>query len=142
MIIIASIFITSISFAVFFYLFANVFTPLLFDISATIKLGRKSIIKKKPVLKKLITTILVCTFITFVILVFAYYLFYKYSFGFSISIFIGASLALITSLWKMFWLFFHQSDNYSQWLDFYIKDNSRYLKTTDMEKIYQALNKK
>lgn len=139
---IVATFIIVISFIVFFYMFANIFIPLLFDIPATIKLGRKNIIKYKPVLKKYIITILVCSIIVSIILALTYYFFVKYSFGFSISIFIGACLALLTSLWKTVWLFFRYSNNYFKWLDFYRKDNSHYLEVTDMGIIDEALGGK
>ncbi len=135
-------FVIAISFVVFFYLFANIFVPLLFDIPATTKLGRKNIIKQKPVLKKYIITILACSIVASIILALAYYFFIKYSFGFSISLFIGACLALLISLWKMVWLFSRYSDNYLKWLDFYRKDNSRYLETADMGIIDEALGGK
>lgn len=139
---IIAIFIIAISFVVFFYLFANIFVPLVFDIPATIKLGRKNIINHKPVLKKYIITALACSIIAFIILVLAYYFFIKYTFSFSISLFIGACLALLISLWKMVWLFSRYSDNYLKWLDFYRKDNSHYLKTADLGIIDEALGGK
>ncbi|HEY5588206.1 MAG TPA: hypothetical protein VIK86_04530 [Candidatus Paceibacterota bacterium] len=139
---IISTFVIAISFVVFFYLFANIFVPLLFDIPATIKLGRKNIIKYKPVLKKYIITALSCSIIASIILALAYHFFIKYSFGFSISLFIGACLALLISSWKMAWLFSRYSDNYLKWLDFYRKDNSRYLETADMGIIDEALGGK
>jgi len=142
MTIIIATFVIAISFVVFFYLFANIFVPLLFDIPATIKLGRKNIIKHKPVLKKYIITALTCSIIASIILALAYYFFIKYSFGFSISLFIGACLALLISLWKMVWLFSRYSDNYLKWLDFYRKDNSNYLETADMGIIDEALGGK
>jgi len=45
MTIVIATFVIAISFVVFFYLFANIFVPLVFDIPATIKLGRKEIIE-------------------------------------------------------------------------------------------------
>ena len=135
-------FVIAISFIVFFYLFANIFVPIIFDIPATIELGRKNIIKHKPVLKKYIITALVCSIIASIILALAYYFFIKYSFGFSVSLFIGACLALVMSLWKMVWLFSRYSDNYLKWLDFYRKDNSHYLETSDMGIIDEALGGK
>ena len=142
MTIIIATFVIAISFVVFFYLFANTFVSLLFDIPATIKLGRKNIIKQKPVLKKYIITALACSITASIILVLAYYFFIKYSFGFSISLFIGACLALLISLWKMVWLFSRYSDNYLKWLDFYRKDNSHYMKTASMGIIDEGLGGK
>lgn len=135
-------FVITISFTVFFYLFANIFVPLIFDVPATIKLGRKNVIKQKPVLKKYTITITVATVITLLILGLSYYFFIRYSFGFSISIFIGAGLALLLSLWKIVWLFQRYSDNYIKWLDFYRKDNSLFLETPDMNIIDEALGGK
>lgn len=135
-------FVIAISFIVFFYLFANIFVPLVFDVPATIKLGRKKIIKQRPVLKKYITTIAVAVIIACLILGLSYYFFVVYSFGFSISLFIGAGLALLLSLWKMIWLFSRYSDNYLKWLDFYRKDNSAFLNTPDMNIIDEALGGK
>jgi hypothetical protein len=135
-------FVIAISFIVFFYLFANIFVPLVFDIPTTVKLGRKNIIKQKPVLKKYIITIIVAAIIAFLILGLSYYFFIKYSFGFSISLFIGAGLALLLSLWKMVWLFFRYSDNHLKWLAFYRKDNATFLKTPDMNTIDEALGGK
>lgn len=135
-------FVIAISFVVFFYLFANIFVPLVFDIPATIKLGRKNIIKHKPVLKKYIITIIVAVIVASLILSLSYYFFVRYSFGFSISLFIGAGLALLSSLWKMVWLFSRYSDNYLKWLDYYRKDNSIFLETPDMNIIDEALGGK
>src|SRR3990167_8391637 len=135
-------FVIAISFIVFFYLFANIFVPLVFDIPATVKLGRKNVIKQKPVLKKYIVTIIVAIMIASLILGLSYYFFIKYSLGFSISLFIGAGLALLLSLWKMVWLFSRYSDNYLKWLDFYKKDNSAFLETPDMNIIDEALGGK
>ena len=142
MTIIIATFVIAISFIVFFYLFSNIFVPLVFDIPATVKLGRKNIIKQKPVLKKYILTITVAIIIASLILGLSYYFFIKYSFGFSISLFIGAGLALLLSLWKMVWLFSRYSDNYLKWLDFYRKDNSAFLETPDMNIIDEALGGK
>jgi|GEM_PF-2627630 len=135
-------FVIAISFIVFFYLFANIFVPLVFDVPATIKLGRKKIIKQRSVLKKYIITITVAAIIASLILGLSYYFFVVYSFGFSISLFIGAGLALLLSLWKMVWLFSRYSDNYLKWLDFYRKDNSAFLNTPDMNIIDEALGGK
>lgn len=63
----------AISFVVFFYLFANIFVPLVFDIPATIKLGRKKIIKQRPVLKKYIITISIAVVIASLVLILSYY---------------------------------------------------------------------
>lgn len=142
MIIIIATFIIAISFTVFFYLFSNIFVLLLFDIPATIKLGRKNIIEYKPVLKKYIINILVCSVIAFIIIALTYYFFIKYSFGFSISIFIGVCLAFLAVLWKIVWLFFRTLDAYFKWLDFYRKDNYYYLNTMDMDIINEALGGK
>lgn len=135
-------FVIAISFTVFFYLFANIFVLLIFDIPATIKLGRKNIIECKPVLKKYILIILVCGIIVFLILATAYYFFIKYSFGFSISIFFGACLALLAILWRIVWLFVRYSGIYLKWLDFYRNDNDQYLKTCCMSEIDVALGGK
>ena len=132
----------AISFIVFFYLFTNIFVPLVFDIPATIKLGKKKTIKQQPVLKKYTITITVSVIIVSLILGLSYYFFVRYSFGFSISLFIGAGLALLLSLWKMVWLFSRYSDNYLKWLDFYRKDNSAFLDTPDMNIIDEALGGK
>ncbi len=135
-------FIIAISFVVFFFIFANIFTPLLIDVPATIKLGRKKILQYKPVLKRYISIIFIHILVASIILILTYYFFIKYSFGFSISIFIGACLALIVTLWKTFWLFFRYSDNHSAWLDFYIKENRQHLDTFDKDVIAKTLNKK
>lgn len=135
-------FVIAISFVVFFYLFANIFVPLVFDIPATIKLGKKKIIKQQPVLKKYTITITVSVIIASLILGLSYYFFVRYSFGFSINLFIGAGLALLLSLWKMVWLFSRYSDNYLKWLDFYRKENSTFLDTPDMSIIDEALGGK
>ncbi|MDD4902570.1 MAG: hypothetical protein PHE24_05545 [Patescibacteria group bacterium] len=129
-------------FTTFFYLFANIFIPLFFDIPATIRLGQKNIIKQQPVLKKYIITISAYSIAGFIILLANYYFFIKYSFGFSISIFIGAGLGLLGGSWKIIWLFFRKSDNYLKWLDFYRKDNSYYLKTIDINILNEALGNK
>lgn len=113
MIIIVATFVIIISFAVFFYLFANIFIPLLVDIPATIKLRRKGLLKDSLALRNYIKIVLIHGIVAFLILALAYYFFIKYSFGFSVSMFIGVCLALILSLWKMIWLFFRYSDNYS-----------------------------
>lgn len=142
MTILISTFVIAISFGVFFYLFANIFVPLLFEIPATIKLGRKNIIQQKPVLKKYIIIVLSFSIILVIILTLSYYLFIKYEFGFLISMFIGACLALLMSLWKIVWLFVRYSKNHLAWLDFYRRDNASYLDTMDMNVIDEALGGK
>lgn len=142
MLMLVATFVIIISFVVFFLLFANIFTPLFMDIPATIKLRRKGLLKDDLTLKNYIKTVLIHSIIAFVISALAYYFFIRYSFGFSISMFIGACLALVLSLWKMSWLFFHHSDNYLTWLDFYVKKNMQYLDITDRDVIVKALNKK
>jgi hypothetical protein len=139
---IVATFVIIISFAVFFFLFANVFTPLFVDIPATIKLRRKGLLKDGLVLKNYIKTVLIHSVVAFIISVLAYYFFIKYSFGFSVSMFIGACLALALSLWKMIWLLFRYSDNYSVWLDFYVKENMQHLDMTDRDVIAKALSEK
>lgn len=124
----------------FFYLFANILIPLIIDIPVTIKLGKHKIIKHKPAVKRYIKIILVGSAISVCILAVVYCLFTKYSFGFCISIFIGAFLALLAVLWKMILL--RQGDNYYTWLNFYIGENKRYLKIVDVEVIADALGKK
>ena len=131
-----------ISFMVFFYLFANIFTPLLFDIPATIKLGQKNILDYKIILKGYVKVVLVHSILTAIILALTYYFFIKYSFGFSVSIFVGAGLAVAFALWKTIWLFFSYSDNYSIWLDFYIKENMQYLSISDKTIIMEVLTGK
>lgn len=135
-------FVIVISFIVFFYLFANIFIPLAFDIPATIKLGKRKIINQQPVLKKYILTITFSAIVASLVLSLSYYFFVRYSLGFSISIFIGAGLALLLSLWKMLWLLPPRSDNYLKWLDFYIKDNSSFLETSDTRIIDEVLSGK
>lgn len=128
-----------ISFVIFFYLFANIFLLLLFDIPATFKLKRKELVDHKPVLKKYTLIVLICSAITISVLSFTYFLFIKYSFGFSISIFIGACFALLQVFWKIISLFFHFSNNYVKWLDFYRKDNSQYLTEFSLSILNEAL---
>ena len=139
---IVATFVIIISFAVFFFLFANILTPLLVDIPATIRLRRKGLLKNSLVLKSYIKIILVHSAIAFAILALAYYFFIKYSFGFSVSLFIGVCLAFTLSLWKIIWLFFRYSDNYSVWLDFYVKENLQYLDTSDKSIIAKVLSEK
>ncbi|MBP7017035.1 MAG: hypothetical protein KBB23_07595 [Smithella sp.] len=142
MILILAIFIIAISFVIFFYLFSNILLLSLFDIPATLKLKRNKIINHKPVLKKYILIVLICSVITLSILSLTFYFFNKYSFGFLISIYIGACFALLTVLWKMVCLFFHLTDHYIKWLDFYRKDNSQYLAVFDLNIINKALGGK
>lgn len=115
---------------------------LLFDIPATLKLKRNKIINHKPVLKKYVLIVLICSVIALSILSLTFYFFNKYSFGFSISIFIGACFALLEVLWKTVSLFFHFSNSYTKWLDFYRKDNSQYLEVFDLNIINEALGGK
>ena len=142
MILILATFIIAISFVIFFYLFSNILLLSLFDIPATLKLKRNKIINHKPVLKKYVLIVLICSVIALSILSLTFYFFDKYSFGFSISIFIGACFALLAVLWKIVCLFFHFSDNYIRWLDFYRKDNSQYLEVFDLNIINEALGGK
>jgi len=142
MIMIIATIVIAFSFTVFFYLFANIFIPLLFDIPATIKLGRKNILDYKIVLKRYINSTLAHVVVATIILTLTYYFFIKYSFGFSVSIFVGAGLAIAVSSWKTIWLFFSYSDNYSTWLDFYIKENMQYLNISEKDIIMEALNGK
>lgn len=142
MTILIATFVIAISFVVFFNLFANIFVPLVFDIPATIKLGKKDVIEQRPVLKKYVITITVAVIVALFALGLAYYFYVRYSFGFSISLFLGAGLALLLSLWKMIWLFSRYSDNYLKWLDFYRKDNSAFLRESDMNTIDEALGGK
>ncbi len=142
MILILATFIIAISFVIFFYLFSNILLLSLFDIPATLKLKRNKIINHKPVLKKYILIVLICSVIALSILSLTFYFFNKYSFDFSISIFIGACFALLTVLWKMVCLFFHLTDHYIKWLDFYRKDNSQYLAVFDLNIINKALGGK
>ncbi|MBN1928937.1 MAG: hypothetical protein JW764_05295 [Chlorobiaceae bacterium] len=128
-----------ISFVIFFYLFANIFLLLLFDIPATFKFKRKELVDYKPVLKKYTLIVLICSVIVISVLSFTYFLFIKYSFGFSISIFVGACFALLQVIWKIISLFFRFSNNYIKWLDFYRKDNSQYLTEFDLNILNEAL---
>ena len=84
----------------------------------------------------------IAVIITSLVLGLLYYFFVRYSFDFTISLFIGVGLALLLSLWKMVWLFSRYSDNYLKWLDFYRKDNSAFLETPDMNIIDEALGGK
>jgi hypothetical protein len=142
MIIILATFIIAISFVIFFFLFSNILVVLLFDIPATLKLKRNKIINHKPVFKKYIQIVLINSVIVLSILSLIFYLFDKYSWGFLISIFIGVCFALLTVLWKMVCLFFHLTDHYIRWLDFYRKDNSQYLEVFDLNTINEALGGK
>lgn len=132
----------AISYVVFFYLFANIFTPLFLDIPATLKLKRKDLINSRPVLKKYIITVFFSGLLTSIILFFTYYFWVNYSFGYSISILIGSSLAILSTIWKMIWMLFRYSDNFFRWLDFYRNDNKYYLITQDLEVINVALGGK
>lgn len=140
MVMLISTFVIAISFTIFFNLLANIFTLLLVDIPATIKLGQKGVLKHEPVLKKYTITISVCSVIVSVISILTYYLFIKYSFGYSISIFIGACLASGMVLWKVIWLHLRHPNNYSTWLDFYMKENVQYLSMFDKKIIAEKLN--
>lgn len=139
---IVATFVTIISFAVYFLLFANILTPLFIDIPATIKLRRKGLLEDNTVLKNYIKTVSINSIVAFVISEIAYYFFIKYDFGFSVSLFIGVCLALVLSLWKMIWLLFRYSDNYAVWLDFYVKENMQHLDLFDRDIIAKALNEK
>lgn len=63
----------------------------------------------------------------------------RFDFYYSVSIIVGAGLALISALWKSMWI--NYKDNYIPFLQSYIKENYYHLTATDIEIINEKIKK-
>mgnify|MGYP007061425413 CR=1 FL=1 len=142
MTIIIATLVIAVSAIIFHFLWSNIIIITFFDIPTTLKLSRIDYLEvnKIGLLKKQIVSVVISTVIVIMILSIMYYLFSKYSFGWTISVLIGIIISLLRSIYLSSYIK-RNKENYSNWLNLYLRDNREYLSAIDANTVSKVLSK-
>jgi uncharacterized membrane protein len=142
MAIIIATLVIAVSAIIFHFLWSNIIIITFFDIPTTLKLSKVDYLEvnKIGLLKKQIVSVAISTVIVIMILSIMYYLFSKYSFGWTISVLIGIIISLLRSIYLSFYIK-RNKENYSNWLNLYLRDNREYLSAIDADTVSKILSK-